>query len=50
VSAAYDDIFVPAKGYADIYVLESDHPAAFEVVASLEQKKKEDPEGEEKEE
>ena len=50
VDAAYDDIFVPARGYADIHVFESDRQTAFEVIASLEQEKMEEPEGEEEEE
>ena len=33
--SAYDDLFVPAMGYADIYVFESDLPAAQKVVASV---------------
>jgi hypothetical protein len=49
VCGAYDDIFVPAKGYADIYVLESDRQTAFEVIASLEQEKMDEPEEEEEE-
>ena len=49
VCGAYDDIFVPAKGYADIYVLESDRQTALEVIASLEQEKKDAPKGEEEE-
>jgi len=47
VDTAYDDIFVPARGYADIYVFESDRQTALEIIYSLERKKKEEPEEEE---
>ncbi len=33
--SAYDDLFVPAMGYADIYVFETDLQAAQKVVANL---------------
>jgi len=37
VDSAYDDLFVPAQGYADIYVFESDKNAALGVIEKLKQ-------------
>lgn len=36
VDSAYDDLFVPAQGYADIYVYETDLEEAKKILDALE--------------
>jgi|GEM_PF-520944 len=43
VDSAYDDLFVPSRGYADVYVFKSDLSKAKKVLASLKDSGKIDP-------